>query len=192
MSVRLLAPVVLVGALLVAPAPAHAADAAVEVADFAFTPATVRVGLGDRVQWTFTDQMSHTSTSDQGFWNSGLKNDGETFSHTFGSAGTYAYHCTPHPQMTGRVKVPLRVTGSPADGWTLRWATGVAPDGRDFDVQVRRKGAGSWTWYRRDTTAATGAFDPGRSGTWKIRARTSNTDAGASSRWSPVRSLTVS
>jgi len=193
-SIRVLAaPFVLLGALLVVvPAPAQAGGTTVTVADTAFTPAQVTVALGQTVTWSFPQQVNHTTTSDQGFWNSGSRNGGETFARAFASAGTYAYHCIPHPQMTGKVRVPLEASGSAADGWTLRWATGAAPDGRDYDVQVRRNGADTWTWFRRNAEKATGTFDPARSGTWKVRARTSNTDAGKSSQWSPVRSVAVS
>jgi plastocyanin len=30
---------------------------------------------------------------------------GSTFEMTFATPGTYAYHCTPHPSMTGTVVV---------------------------------------------------------------------------------------
>ena len=185
-------PLVLAGALLALPGPAQATDADVEVVGSAFTPAKVRVGLGDQVVWTFTDQTRHTSTSDEDFWDSGLMNDGQTFTWTFRSAGTFGYGCTPHPSMRGRVRVPVQAVGSPSDGWVLRWATRPAPEGLDYDVQVRRKGADKWTWFRRNAEKATGTFDPARSGNWKIRARTSNIDAGQSSTWSPTRSVAVS
>lgn len=188
----LVVPLVLIGTLLASPVPAQAATADVEVVDFAFTPAKVRVGLGDQVVWTFTDQTRHTSTSDEDFWDSGLMNAGQSFSWTFESAGTFTYACTPHPSMRGRVRVPVQAVGSPSDGWVLRWATRPAPEGVDYDVQVRRKGADTWSWFRRDAEKATGTFDPARSGNWKVRARTSNTDGGQSSRWSPVRRVAVS
>lgn len=189
-SRALAVPALLVAALLAVPAPAGAADADVTVADEQFSPRSVRVHLGDQVTWTFQDAVNHSSTSDQGFWDSGARRDGATFARTFTSAGTFRYHCTFHLGMTGSVAVPLQATGNPEDGWTLRWSTEAAGADRDFDVQVRRRGATKWAWLKQDTTRATGAFDR-KAGTWLLRARTSNTDAGESSGWSPVRRVTT-
>ena len=188
----LLVPAVLVAALLAPVSAAQAAGAEVTVADMAFTPARVTVGLGQSVTWTFTDQMAHTTTSNQGFWNSGSKSDGDTFARAFTSAGTFGYHCSFHSSMTGAVRVPLKANGSAADGWTLRWSTKRAGSGRNFDIQVKEPGTSAWRWYRIDEKGATASFDPARSGTWKVRARTSNTDAGKNSGWSPVTSVAVS
>jgi plastocyanin len=41
----------------------------------------------------------HTATSDASStesWDSGNQGVGQTYSHTFTKAGTFAYHCTPH------------------------------------------------------------------------------------------------
>jgi plastocyanin len=180
------APALLAALLVAVPSPAGAVDADVTVANNQFTPATVRVQLGEQVTWTFEDAASHSTTSDEGFWDSGAQSSGDTYVQTFASAGTYGYHCSFHLVMNGRVAVPLQASGSAEDGWAVRWSTEAAGEGRDFDVQVRRKGAEKWTWWKRDTTKASGAFDR-RAGTWLLRARTSTTDAGTSSGWSPVR-----
>jgi plastocyanin len=37
-------------------------------------------------------------------YNSELMTEGE-YSYTYEEAGTYGYHCTPHPMMTGEVIV---------------------------------------------------------------------------------------
>ena len=56
----------------VAVVPVHAqeqaAGATVTVANMAFAPAKVRVGMGETVTWTFQDSISHTATSDEGFF----------------------------------------------------------------------------------------------------------------------------
>lgn len=172
--------------------PAVAADATVQVSNFAFSPKTVSVALGDTVTWEFPDSTAHTTTSNQGFWDSGSKSGGASFVRTFGSAGTYAYDCDFHPSMTGKVRVPLKATALQSRGWTLRWATGAAADNRDYDVQVRRSGTTTWRSFRSNTDKATGAFTPSATGTWQFRARTSNTDAGKSSAWSPVKAVAIS
>jgi plastocyanin len=72
---------------------------------FAFGPAEVRVRAGDRVTWLNCDQDSHTSTADGGQWRSPLLAPGDGFTQTFSTVGEFAYHCEPHPFMTGRIIV---------------------------------------------------------------------------------------
>ena len=47
----------------------------------------------------------HSVTADDGSFDSGLIDSGRTFERVFDRAGSYAYHCTPHPFMTARVIV---------------------------------------------------------------------------------------
>jgi plastocyanin len=166
-------------------APAQAAGASVTVANMAFSPAKVRVGLGEAVTWTFQDAISHTATSDNGFFDTGAASGGATRTVGFPSAGTFGYHCTFHPMMVGKVSVPMGATGSAKAGWRLRWLAGTNPQGRTYDVQVRRKGS-AWTYYRKGTAAASGKFDPG-AGSWQARART--VKGAARSGWSPAIQL---
>ncbi|HEY8165401.1 MAG TPA: plastocyanin/azurin family copper-binding protein [Gemmatimonadaceae bacterium] len=83
-------------------------SAVVIIRDFTFIPAEVRVSPGTKVTWVNcgapgTD--SHTSTSDVGVWNSPLLVPGATFTREFTSAGSFPYHCEPHPGMRGTVTV---------------------------------------------------------------------------------------
>lgn len=184
---RVVPAVLLVGSVLLPIGPASAATVDVNVDNFAFDPGVVRVRLGDDVRWTFVDATSHDTASDDGFWDSPLLNGGETFTWVFVSAGTFGYHCTPHPHMTGAVAVRPRAKASDG-GWTIRWATDTAA-GYEYDVQVRRKGTDTWRELVTDTTDATALFEPPRSGTWFVRARTSTSDGAETSRWSPRRTL---
>ena len=79
--------------------PASAATHGVSEVDFNFVPATVTIGVGDTVTWTNNATDPHTSTSDTGIWDSGSMSPGATFSHTFNSAGSFAYHCTFHQSL---------------------------------------------------------------------------------------------
>lgn len=92
-----------------APTPCPAATTmTVTVKNFEFSPSEITVAPGTTVTWKFEGPAQHTSTSDVGSaltWDSGLKSPGETFSFTFNEKGTFAYHCTPHPQMKGTVIV---------------------------------------------------------------------------------------
>ncbi len=72
-----------------------------------FSPPTIVVviGVNNTVTWTNNDIAAHTVTSDTGAFNSGNIAAGATWSYTFTSAGTYGYHCSYHPWMTGTVIV---------------------------------------------------------------------------------------
>ncbi len=88
-----------------APAPKAGATAAVSIANFAFGPASLTVAKGTTVTWTNTDAAAHTSTSDNGAWDTGSLAKGASGSFTFTTAGTYPYHCTFHSQMTATIVV---------------------------------------------------------------------------------------
>ncbi|HXE58835.1 MAG TPA: cupredoxin family copper-binding protein [Gemmatimonadales bacterium] len=80
----------------------------VVIRDFAFQPAELRVRPGTKVAWvncSAAGDPAHTSTADGGAWDSPSLGAGATFSRVFDQAGTFAYHCEPHPFMTGRVVV---------------------------------------------------------------------------------------
>lgn len=106
--------------------PARAAKTfAVRIADFAFAPGKLSIGLGDVVKWSWTGaDNNHSVTgnvgqSEQFESHPGLKIPevtkapaGGTFSHTFTHKGTFRYFCRVHPGMTGEVSVgpaPVRV-----------------------------------------------------------------------------------
>jgi plastocyanin len=172
------------------PVPSPSAAAAVTVASFSFTPSRVVVAPGDAVTWTFSEPvMSHTTTSDDGFWTSGPRSAGATYTRTFATAGRYRYHCAIHPFMHGRVVVPVTVTGSPTQGWRLRWAS-TMPAHWTVDVQVRRPGSTRWSALRTATTRLGTRFHPARAGTYALRARSHR--RAHTSGWSPVRTIQVS
>jgi plastocyanin len=86
-------------------AAAAAAAAAVTIMNFSFQPATITVPVCGTVTWTNQDTTGHTVTADDGSFDSGTIAPGSTFSQTFTTAGTFAYHCSIHPTMTGTVTV---------------------------------------------------------------------------------------
>jgi plastocyanin len=161
----------------------------VTVAGMAFTPASVSTTLGGSVTWTFPEAIGHTTTSNQGFWDSGTKLGGATFTHTFTSAGTFAYHCSIHPMMTGRVNVPPTASGSAGSGYRLSWATVKGSGGITYDVQTRL-GAGRWVALKTGVAGSHARFDPAKAGKYQVRARTAK--GGARSGWSPTVTVTIS
>ena len=77
----------------------------VDIADLAFSPATLTVPVGTTVTWENSDSLPHTSTSDDEVWDSGTLESGGEFSFTFEEAGTFSYFCEIHPSMNGSVVV---------------------------------------------------------------------------------------
>jgi plastocyanin len=72
--------------------------------DNRFTPAAIQVPAGTSVTWRFEDGFVPHDVKADGF-SSGEPRRKGTFTHTFAQPGTYAYHCTVHDGMTGRVVV---------------------------------------------------------------------------------------
>lgn len=72
---------------------------------YAFNPGTLTVKKGTKVTWTNQDVAKHTVSFDSMAVESPFLGSGETFSYTFDKAGTYPYHCAPHPYMKGTVVV---------------------------------------------------------------------------------------
>lgn len=119
----------LVGLLAVASvAIAGGGRAAVSIVDKTFSPADLNVHVGDTVVWTVTkaiaDQHSVTSGT-LGDPDSGklfdskitLRNNGDTFSQTFATAGSFAYFCQVHPtEMKGTITVLALGASAPPAG----------------------------------------------------------------------------
>jgi len=68
----------------------------VSVVDFSFSPKSLTVQAGDMVVWTNDGSTDHTVTADNGSFDSGSIAPGQSFSHTFSSAGAVPYHCKFH------------------------------------------------------------------------------------------------
>jgi plastocyanin len=71
----------------------------------AYAPNPLNVAVGGTVVWVNNDVTAHTSTADNGTWNSGTIAPGRSFSRTFSSAGTFLYRCAIHPGMMGTITV---------------------------------------------------------------------------------------
>ena len=109
--------------------PVRAASAGVAIVDtnpttqqYAFSPATLRIGPGTRLTWTNRSSVGHTVTPDSPseFTGSAFISPGSTFSVTFSQAGTYPYHCAIHPFMTGTIMVSAPSTPPPTAPPTLK------------------------------------------------------------------------
>jgi plastocyanin len=77
--------------------PAEGPTAEISMEDGFFAPEVDTVDVGTTVTWTNNDTDPHTSTADDGTtWHSGTIDAEGTFTRTFETAGTFAYHCTFH------------------------------------------------------------------------------------------------
>ena len=70
-----------------------------------FVPTPLTVPTGTTVTFGNNDGTTHTTTSDTGVWDSQSLGSGKTFTQKFDTPGTYKYHCTIHPFMTGTIVV---------------------------------------------------------------------------------------
>ena len=86
------------------------------ISDFTYTPSTVTVTAGDSVTWTNGGPTGHSATADDGSFDTGILRKGTSGSHTFTTAGTYTFHCTPHPFMKGKVVVVAASSGGGSSG----------------------------------------------------------------------------
>jgi plastocyanin len=90
--------------------PAHSPDRptttiSIGASDNSFEPGMVNVQPGTTVRWANKGQHKHTVTSSNGHWDSGDLAPGATYSATFTTPGTYAYHCRHHKGMQGTITV---------------------------------------------------------------------------------------
>jgi plastocyanin len=99
-----------------APRATAAADTGVTISDFQFAPASVTIDVGDTVTWTNEGPTPHSATADDRSFDTGIFEAGQSRSHTFDEAGTFAYFCTPHPNMRGTVTVRAASTGGGGGG----------------------------------------------------------------------------
>lgn len=77
----------------------------VQIMNMGFSPIDLTILKGQTVIWTNNDSVGHTVTGDNGGPASGTIADGGTYSYTFNTAGTFAYHCAIHPTMIGSISV---------------------------------------------------------------------------------------
>lgn len=79
----------------------------VTIQNFAFSPADITVKKGTKVTWTNQDSTQHTVTENDGKNGPSAPplDNGKSYSFTFNETGSFHYHCSIHPEMTGTVTV---------------------------------------------------------------------------------------
>jgi plastocyanin len=75
------------------------------VQDFLFQPGRLEIAAGTTIVWSNNGQVMHTVSAEDGSFDSGPIEPGERRGLTFSRAGTFPFHCTPHPFMRGVIEV---------------------------------------------------------------------------------------
>jgi plastocyanin len=79
-------------------------SATVTINHFAFHPPTLTIGAGSKVVFSNTSGITHTATR-RGSFNTGRIKPGTSVAVRFAQKGTFAYHCSIHPFMHGKIVV---------------------------------------------------------------------------------------
>lgn len=76
------------------------------MAQRAFVPTTIQAKVGDVIVWTNSDTLPHTATmKDDPACTTDTLSSGATGGLTFSAAGSYAFFCKIHSDMTGTIEV---------------------------------------------------------------------------------------
>jgi plastocyanin len=79
--------------------------AQVKIVDLGFVPTRITIAVGTTLTWTNRDAIPHTVVGSHGVFKSKVLDSNEAFSYTFTKAGSFSYHCSIHPDMTGKIVV---------------------------------------------------------------------------------------
>jgi plastocyanin len=82
-----------------------AAETAVKIDNFTFSPNTLTLPVGSTVHWINKDDIPHNVVSEDKSFKSKVMDTDEQFSYTFTKPGTYTYFCSIHPKMTGKIVI---------------------------------------------------------------------------------------
>ena len=99
-------PMVFVG-LAWLPLQAIAQTAEVDIKEYKYHPAELKIKVGTTVKWINNEKrVSHSILfAGPGGFESDRIFPGESWQRVFDKPGTYAYSCGPHPEMKGKIEV---------------------------------------------------------------------------------------
>lgn len=76
----------------------------VSIKGFAFHASTLTIPVGAKVTFVNSDSVTHTATR-RGSFNTGNIKPGKSVTVRFTHKGAFAYHCSIHPDMHGKIIV---------------------------------------------------------------------------------------
>ena len=77
----------------------------IDIADFVFDPAVLEVHPGDQIRWTNRDISPHTATADDGSWDTGELQKGQSAVVDVTENMSATYFCAFHPHMRAKLIV---------------------------------------------------------------------------------------
>lgn len=83
----------------------QAADNAVSISNFTFSPAEIKVRVGDTVTFKNEDDIPHQVIASDGSFKGKALDTNDTSMFTFKTIGDFGYFCGLHPHMVGKVIV---------------------------------------------------------------------------------------
>src|SRR4029077_3608394 len=143
-----------------------------------FSPSTVTIHPGDQVKWTWASS-GHSTTSGRpgmpnGMWDSGVRSQGATFTHTFNSLGTFPYYCTLHGEVGEVIVATPTPTPTPPGTATVADFNG---DGHPDLVLRDAVNNGTVIWYLNNNVFVSGSVGPTLPVGWGLRGASDfNTD----------------
>lgn len=163
-----------------------------------FSPSSVSINRGDTVLWKNNGYVGHDvyGTRPSAYFKSGPPGgmgNGDTYSKTFKSAGSFPYVCRVHSGMEGRVVVPMGASRI-VDGGVVKFKLTLASEALSSSSSFRHvvwvdPPGGGWQIYKT-TTKAKVTYSPSASGTYYFKSEVKRLSNGSTSDWSPVKSLT--
>lgn len=86
------------------PISADAATIRIVAEGISFSPAEVTAKVGDTIEWSSKDVVLHTATDRNDAWDIKIPVK-KSVTLVLKKAGSYAYYCRFHPNMTGTIQV---------------------------------------------------------------------------------------
>src|SRR3954451_8294014 len=165
---RLLVPLLVAVAALVAPAAGSAANVTVQIRSTSFSPSSFTINHGDRVTWHNADKTDHQVVADDGSFASPILHPGQSYARTLTTAGTFRFHDALHPRLTGKVTVkgpppsvslalsaPIVYWGTPI---TISGAISAGAANQTGEISQQPYGQAGPSQLALVTTGAGGAF----------------------------------
>jgi plastocyanin len=88
-----------------APPSNAAAPIVVAIKDYEFSPPMLTIAPGTTVTWVNEDETPHTIAEQAKMFRSAALDTSDRFTYTFAQPGEFAYYCTLHPMMVGKIVV---------------------------------------------------------------------------------------
>jgi plastocyanin len=152
----------MLGIVLLFPLTVFAVNHQVSIVDFAFNPNAITINFGDSVTWTNNGTATHTTTSDNGIWNSGDLTHLQSYSFKFDSSGTFPYHCIHHSIMTGTITVNPAPFDTEINIWDNFYSPQVIQINVGQSVGWVNRGARNHTTTANDGAWNSGTLIPGQ------------------------------